>query len=149
MGIPKTPEDLDKHKLITFSNPDEITPFANTLWALKLGTLDDQPRKPFMTVNSAECLAESAAMGLGIVAFSHDSTLIKKYNLVRVLPAIEGPATKMYYVYPKSIKNLATVKLLENYLKKSLGKTTEEQNSLVENQSLSSKDNSKIYQEQV
>ncbi len=149
MGIPKTPEDLDKHKLITFSNPDEITPFANTLWALKLGTLDDQPRKPFMTVNSAECLAESAAMGLGIVAFSHDSTLIKKYNLVRVLPAIEGPATKMYYVYPKSIKNLATVKLLENYLKKSLGKTTEEQNSLVENQSLSSKDNSKVYQEQV
>ena len=55
----------------------------------------------------------------------------------------------MYYVYPKSIKNLATVKLLENYLKKSLGKTTEEQNSLVENQSLSSKDNSKVYQEQV
>ena len=82
--------------------------------------IDGQKRKPFMTVNSAECLAHAAEQGIGIIACSHDSLLLKKYALKRVLPTIEGQPTKMYYVYPKSIRNLSTVGLLGNYLKNAL-----------------------------
>jgi DNA-binding transcriptional LysR family regulator len=120
MGIPEKTEDLDFHRLIVFENPNATAPFANNTWNLTLGMIDGQKRKPFMTVNSAECLAHAAEQGIGIIACSHDSLLLKKYALKRVLPTIEGQPTKMYYVYPKSIRNLSTVGLLGNYLKNAL-----------------------------
>jgi DNA-binding transcriptional LysR family regulator len=119
-GIPEKPEDLDEHKLIVFENPNNLAPFADTAWILTLGMVSGKKRKPFITVNSAECLAQAAQKGLGIIALSHDSMLIEKCNLRRIFPTIEGPTNKMHYTYPKSIKNLPIVKLMEDYLKKSL-----------------------------
>jgi len=117
-GTPLKPKDLDKHKLIVF-NPyhTAIQNIPNSDWIINLGSTPEQKRKPFMRVNSAECLAQAADAGLGIIALSDDSCLIEKHNLIRVLPDIEERSVKMCYVYPTSIRNLKIVTLLENYLK--------------------------------
>ena len=70
-----------------------------------------------MRINSVELLAQVADAGLGIVSLSSDSLLLEKYEFVRVLPMIEGPKTKVYYSYPKSIEKLKIVNLLGHYLK--------------------------------
>ncbi|GAO97519.1 HTH-type transcriptional regulator CysL [Caedimonas varicaedens] len=95
MGIPFALEDLDQHKLIAYYPPyPSIQNPQNVQWVLTLGMPSDQRREPFMIVNSAECMAQAAEAGLGIIALSNDSLLIEKYNLTRVLPDIEAPLIK-------------------------------------------------------
>lgn len=115
-GIPSTPNDLNHHKLLVFSDPHKPLPFANNYWILNLGLEQGQSRNYFFMANSVEVLIDAAKEGLGIAAFSHDSCLVKNSNLIRVLPDQEGEPLEMYMVYPKSIKNLAIVKILENFL---------------------------------
>jgi DNA-binding transcriptional LysR family regulator len=118
-GTPQKIEDLDNHNLIIFDPyHTAIQNTQNTNWVLTLGTMPGQKREPFMTMNSVECLAQVAEAGLGLIALSHDSSLIEKYNLIRILPDIEEYPVKMCYTYPLSLKNLATVNLLGSFLKK-------------------------------
>ena len=114
-------EDLDNHKLIVFDPSRSITRTAtNPHWILRVGLTPGNIRKPFMSINSAECLAQLAKTGLGIIALSDDSSLIEKYNLKRVLPTVEEPPVKMCYTYPRSSENLTIVKFLGSYLKETL-----------------------------
>ncbi len=114
-------EDLDNHKLIVFDPSRSITRTAtNPHWILRVGLTPGNIRKPFMSINSAECLAQLAKTGLGIIALSDDSSLIEKYNLIRVLPTVEEPPVKMCYTYPRSSENLTIVKFLGSYLKETL-----------------------------
>jgi DNA-binding transcriptional LysR family regulator len=113
IGTPKTLNDLGTHRLICFDIQGGVIPHTiNSNWPSPLGT------QPSITVNSVECLAQAADEGLGIITLSHDSSLIEKYKLLRILPDIQGPSLKAYYVYPTSIKNLKKVQLFGNYLKK-------------------------------
>lgn len=118
-GIPLTPNDLDHHKLLVFGDHHKPLPFANNDWILTVGMQERKLRNYFFISNSVEGLVNAAKEGLGIAAFSHDSHLIKNSNLIRILTNYEGESLKMYMVYPKAIKNLAIVKILENFLKQS------------------------------
>ena len=112
MGAPTTFNDLGTHRLISFDIEGDVIPHTiNSNWTSALGT------EPSITVNSVECLAQAAQEGLGIITLSHDSSLIEKYKLLRILPDIQGPSLKAYYVYPTSIKNLKKVQWFGNYLK--------------------------------
>lgn len=115
-GIPLTPNDLDYHKLLVFGDHHKPLPFANNDWILTVGMEERKLRNYFFISNSVEGLVNATKAGLGIAAFSHDSYLIKNSNLIRVLPTCEGEPLKVYMVYPKSIKNLAIIKMLENFL---------------------------------
>ena len=111
MGTPKSLNDLSTHRLICFDVQGDTIPHTiNSNWISALGM------EPSITVNSVECLAQAAEEGLGIITLSHDSSLIEKYQLLRILPDIQGPSLKAYYVYPTSIKNLQTVQWFGNYL---------------------------------
>ena len=121
MGTPKEAKDLDGHKLITFDPPHTALKDAlSAHWLLSFSRVCGHTSEPFMIVNSVECLAQMAEAGIGIIALSNYSSLIKKHRLIRVLPELNGPSSKMHYVYSKSIKNLRMVKLLGDYLKEML-----------------------------
>lgn len=116
-GVPREASELDNHRLIAFKNPTTSNFYKHTEWLFTIGSRSDYNRRPFMAINSVECMVQAAQKGLGIITLSDDSSLIKSSNLIRVLPQLDGPSHQVYFVYPKFIENLKIVKLLYEYLK--------------------------------
>ena len=113
-GYPKTINDLNKHKFISFGK-GAPSPVYNPDWALKLGMKDNKKRKTIMKVNSVYGLLLAVQSGVGLAALP-DYLTVKQPNIVKVLPNVEGPITEAHFVYPQSIKNVARVQAFRNFL---------------------------------
>lgn len=128
-GIPKKPEDLDKHQIITFSKDKKIT-FGDVDWHLNLGCRPGQTRTPFIQVNSSLGLTKLAQDGLGIVSLSKYHEVLKGSKLVEILPDIEGPVIDIHYVYPKKLENQKRITALGEYLVEELEKESKHQDNI-------------------
>ena len=113
-GYPKTVNDLNKHKFISFGK-GAPSPVYNPDWALKLGMKDNKKRKTCMRVNSVYGLLLAVQSGVGLAALP-DYIAVKQPNIVKVLPNIEGPITEAHFVYPASLKNVARITSFRNFL---------------------------------
>ena len=113
-GYPKTLNDLNKHKFISFGK-GAPSPVFNPDWALKLGMKENKKRKTCMRVNSVYGLLLAVQTGVGLAALP-DYITVKQPNIVKVLPNIEGPITEAHFVYPASLKNVARVTSFRNFL---------------------------------
>ena len=113
-GYPKTINDLNKHKFISFGK-GAPSPVYNPDWALKLGMKDNKKRKTCMRVNSVYGLLLAGQSGVGLAALP-DYITVKQPNIVKVLPNIEGPITEAHFVYPASLKNVARITSFRNFL---------------------------------
>ena len=113
-GYPKTINDLNKHKFISFGK-GAPSPVYNPDWALKLGMKDNKIRKTCMRVNSVYGLLLAVQSGVGLAALP-DYITVKQPNIVKVLPNIEGPITEAHFVYPASLKNVARITSFRNFL---------------------------------
>ena len=113
-GIPKTPNDLNKHKFISFGK-GAPSPVFNPDWALKIGNRDGSKRKSVFKVNSVMGLLLAVESGVGLAALP-DYLVFQSTNLIKVLPKIEGPITEAHFVYPQSLKNVARVQAFRNFL---------------------------------
>ena len=113
-GIPKTINDLNKHKFIAFGK-GAPSPVYNPDWALKIGMKDNKKRKSVMKVNSVMGLLLAVESGVGLAALP-DYLVFQSSNLIKVLPKVEGPITEAHFVYPQSLKNVARVSTFRNFL---------------------------------
>ena len=113
-GIPKTINDLNKHRFISFGK-GAPSPVFNPDWALKLGLKDKKKRKPIMKVNSISGLLLAVESGVGLAALP-DYLVSQSNNVIKVLPEFEGPITEVHFVYPQSLKNVARVQVFRNFL---------------------------------
>ncbi len=113
-GMPKTINDLNKHKFISFGK-GAPSPVYNPDWALKIGMNDNGKRKTMMKVNSVMGLLLAVESGVGLAALP-DYLVIQSTNLIKVLPKVEGPITEAHFVYPQSLKNVARVQAFRNFL---------------------------------
>ena len=113
-GYPKTINDLNKHKFISFGK-GAPSPVFNPDWALKLGMKDNKKRKSCMKVNSVYGLLLAVQSGVGLAALP-DYLTVKQPDIVKVLPSVEGPITEAHFVYPQSLKNVARVQAFRNFL---------------------------------
>ncbi len=113
-GYPKTVNDLNKHKFISFGK-GAPSPVFNPDWALKLGMKDNKKRKSCMKVNSVYGLLLAVQSGVGLAALP-DYLTVKQPDIVKVLPNVEGPITEAHFVYPQSLKNVARVQAFRNFL---------------------------------
>ena len=113
-GIPKTINDLTKHRFISFGK-GAPSPVFNPDWALKLGRKDNNKIKPVMKVNSVMGLLLAVESGVGLAALP-DYLVSQSNNVVKVLPKSEGPITEAHFVYPQSLKNIARVQAFKNFL---------------------------------
>ena len=113
-GYPKTVNDLNKHKFISFGK-GAPSPVYNPDWALKLGMKDNKKRKTCMRVNSVYGLLLAVQSGVGLAALP-DYITVKQPNIVKVLPNVEGPITEAHFVYPASLKNVARITSFRNFL---------------------------------
>ena len=120
-GIPKTINDLTKHRFISFGK-GAPSPVFNPDWALKLGRKDNNKIKPVMKVNSVMGLLLAVESGVGLAALP-DYLVSQSNNVVKILPKSEGPITEAHFVYPQSLKNIARVQAFKNFLYSKLGET--------------------------
>lgn len=114
-GIPKTLEDLDHHKLISYGDHPHI--FTNLNWHLTVGHKAGYTRKPYMQVNSETLLLKLAEEGIGIITLAQESTTFIRENniLVPVLPEITGPSIDFCYIYPQQLKNSNRIKAFKSF----------------------------------
>ena len=120
-GIPKTINDLTKHRFISFGK-GAPSPVFNPDWALKLGRKDNSKIKSVMKVNSVMGLLLAVESGVGLAALP-DYLVSQSNNVVKVLPKSEGPITEAHFVYPESLKNIARVQAFKNFLYSKLSET--------------------------
>ena len=113
-GIPKTTNDLNKHRFISFGK-GAPSPVFNPDWALKLGNRDNKKRKPIMKVNSVMGLLLAVESGVGLAALP-DYLVSQSQNVIKVLSKSEGPITEAHFVYPQSLKNTARLIAFRNFL---------------------------------
>jgi DNA-binding transcriptional LysR family regulator len=118
-GIPKTINDLNKHKFISFGK-GAPSPVFNPDWALKLGVKDNKKRKSIMKVNSVMGLLLAVESGVGLAALP-EYLVSSSTNVIKVLPNSAGPITEAHFVYPQSLKNVARVQAFKNFLYSKIG----------------------------
>ena len=118
-GYPKTVNDLNKHKFITYGR-GAPSPVFNPDWALKLGTKDNKKRRPVMRVNSVYGLLLAVQSGVGLAALP-DYIVQNVSNLTKILPNESGPQTETHFVYPESLKEVARVKAFRNFIFSKVG----------------------------
>jgi DNA-binding transcriptional LysR family regulator len=117
-GTPQSIKDLDHHRLIVFSG-NVFHPYDNIDWILREGCDMGESRKPYMVANSTAMLHQAAVAGLGIASFSKEhvnSEMYAKDDLVEILPEVKGPEIKLYYIYPKQVKDSKRIHSLKSYL---------------------------------
>ena len=120
-GIPKTTNDLNNHRFISFGK-GAPSPVFNPDWALKLGNRDNKKRKPIMKVNSVMGLLLAVESGVGLAALP-DYLVSQSQNVIKVLSKSGGPITEAHFVYPQSLKNVARVQAFRNFLYSKLSET--------------------------
>ncbi len=113
-GYPKTINDLNKHKFISFGR-GAPSPVFNPEWALKLGMKENKIIKTVMKVNSVYGLLLAVQSGVGLAALP-DYLTLKQPNIIKVLPNVKGPITEAHFVYPQSMKDVARVQAYRNFL---------------------------------
>ncbi|MDE0717259.1 MAG: LysR family transcriptional regulator, partial [Rhodospirillaceae bacterium] len=65
-GMPKTPADLDDHRLITFTDHPPAPAFVNADWILRAGANGSRPRTPALRVNSVYGIFRAVRSGVGL-----------------------------------------------------------------------------------
>lgn len=118
-GMPKKPEDLDQHRLVTFGEAG--APAANASWLLRFGTQPGVLRNPFLSINNAYGMLQAVKGGIGIailanfIAADHD-------DLVELFTDVQTPTMTMYITYPTALESLGRIRALHEFLKLELNK---------------------------
>lgn len=112
-GVPRSVEDLDRHRLIAFG---EAAPGAirGVNWILDVGH-QGPPRTPALVVNSIFGVLRAAESGVGIAALP--SYLVRASGGVKViLPEVQGPVFRTHFVYLPELKNAVRLNVLRDFL---------------------------------
>lgn len=112
-GRPKTPADLDNHRLISFYH-NEAGHRGDVDWHLRIGAKDNRPRVPFLVINSAIGQFEAVNQGFGILAISEEFPYIDNTDLEMVLP-LEGTEITVYFATHIDKMRLSKVLALEKF----------------------------------
>ena len=94
--MPKTVNDLNSHKFISFGK-GAPSPVFNPDWALRYGMKDNKKRKTVMKVNSVMGLLLAVESGVGLAALP-DYLVFQSRNLIKVVPKAVGPVTEAHFV---------------------------------------------------
>jgi DNA-binding transcriptional LysR family regulator len=111
-GIPKSIEDLDKHRVMVFQGAS----YLQDLSMLRTtGRADGDPRPVALTVNSAYGLRRAVQAGAGIAILA-DYLVAPDMNLVRIDLPIETPMYDTYFVYPEELKETKRVTVFRDFI---------------------------------
>ncbi len=113
-GMPKTPEDLDNHRIVVFGD-DVRPPVPNLNWLLEAGTKPSRKRQAALKVNSTYAIFRAVQSGLGLGALP-DYMSRESGNLVEVLPELGGPTVDTFFVYAEELRHSKRIGVFRDYL---------------------------------
>jgi DNA-binding transcriptional LysR family regulator len=112
-GIPKSIEDLDNHRILTFG---ETPGYLTTInWLETVGRPEGQPRKTALHVNNAYGLRRAVQAGAGIASLA-DYIVAPDMNLVQIDLPHETPQFDTYFVYPEELKETKRVTAFRDFI---------------------------------
>ena len=112
-GIPKSIEDLDKHKILTFG---QAPPYLTTVnWLESIGRPEGDPRPVTLRVNNAYGLRRAVQSGIGIASIA-DYIVAADSSLVQIDLPIEIPQFDTYFVYPEELKETKRVTVFRDFI---------------------------------
>ncbi|AZN71189.1 LysR family transcriptional regulator [Georhizobium profundi] len=113
-GEPKSPQDLDGHRIITFGEP--APGYLLGLNSLEVaGRTADNPRVPHLQINNLTSVKRAVQMGIGI-AMLPDYMVGRDSGLVQLETTADAPSFDTYFCYPEEIKNAAKLKAFRDFL---------------------------------
>lgn len=112
-GRPRSPEDLDQHRIITYGDAD--SPITQMSFAQRIGRDDAAPRKAALTVNNVPAMLRAVEAGFGIADLP-DYMANAAPSLVRVLDDFSGPSFELFFVYPSDLKRSKRVSAFRDFL---------------------------------
>jgi DNA-binding transcriptional LysR family regulator len=112
-GIPKSVEDLDKHKILTFGQAPGYLTTIN--WLELAGRADDNPRPVALRVNNAYGLRRAVQAGVGIASLA-DYIVASDSNLVQIDLPLEAPQFDTYFVYPEELKETKRITVFRDFI---------------------------------
>ena len=113
-GIPKTPEELDSHRIVIFGE-DQRPPVQEIDWIMRAGMRKDRPRRPVLKVNSVYAIRRAVQSGMGLASLP-EFMATDFANLVRVLPELQGPRIDAYFVYPEELRSSKRIQVFRDFL---------------------------------
>jgi DNA-binding transcriptional LysR family regulator len=121
-GTPQHPEDLDQHDLIVYGE-GAPTPVPQVDWILKLGIRPGVVRKPVFRVNNVFGIYRACRSGLGLAGLP-DYAVPEGTNLRRVLPDVQGPSFRAYFVYPEELRHSKRIAIFRDFLLRKVAEDT-------------------------
>ena len=113
-GQPKTIDDLDGHRIVTFGMP--VPAYLKDLnWLETAGRTSDNPREPALKINNIFAIRNAVLRGIGI-AMLPNYMVEPESGLVQILPDEQVPSFASYFVYPAELKNSARVHVFRDFL---------------------------------
>lgn len=113
-GFPKSPKDLDKHKIVVYGD-DARPPAENLNWLLTAGRKDGSVRDPILRLNSIYGILRAVQSGLGVGALPEYMGR-ELGNLVEILPELKSPALDMFFVYPEELRQSARIVAFRDFI---------------------------------
>ena len=112
-GIPKSLEDLDRHKILTFGQAPNYLTTVN--WLEHVGRAEGDPRPVAFRVNNAYGLRRAVQAGMGIASLA-DYIVPEDSGLVQIDLPVETPEFDTYFVYPEELKDTKRVTVFRDFL---------------------------------
>lgn len=113
-GMPKSPKDLDKHKIVVYGD-DARPPAMNLNWLLAAGRKDGSVRNPVLRLNSIYGILRAVQSGLGVGALPEYMGR-ELGSLVEIMPELEGPELDMFFVYPEELRESARIGAFRDFI---------------------------------
>jgi len=112
-GIPKSIDDLDRHKIITFGHIPIHLESIN--WLETAGRPEGSPRPTVLQVNNAYGLRRAVQAGIGIASVA-DYLVAPDMGLVQIDLPHETPEWDTYFVYPEELKDTKRVTVFRDFI---------------------------------
>jgi len=112
-SIPKSVDDLDRHKILTFGQAPMYLETVN--WLEHAGRPEGNPRPVALRVNNGYGLRRAVQSGVGIASLA-DYLVSDDMGLVQIDLPIETPAFDSYFVYPEELKETKRVTVFRDFI---------------------------------
>jgi len=113
-GEPKTLDDLDAHRILTYGVSAQS--YLSAINSLHFAGRDSKdPRPSTLKVNNISALRRAVENGVGI-AILPDYLALSDTSLVRILPQADMPELECFLVYAEELKNVARVRVFRDFL---------------------------------
>ena len=113
-GEPKSLDDLDNHRLVSFGG-DQPSYLLATHWLSTAGREGREPRTIHFTVNNITALEVAVETGAGI-GILPDYVVDGHSTLVQLMRDAEMPSLDSYLVYAEEMRTVARVQAFRDFL---------------------------------